>query len=191
MKLVYTNKACVPLELYEQTAAYIDGLKVLGIQFPVYWFEKKKNLETNEASVNVCDSVVIYPLATEARQKLLTFSAFLVAHLGIFAFLFQVFDDRGLIMQSCCYLQLGLLILAFLLYLGTFIKDQIIIKRTIEQAIRNEQSELILQQQYRATIYCTENCDNLALDTHWMDNEINFYYYLATVLEYLFNKKTQ
>ena len=106
--------------------------------------------------------------------------------LGIFAFLFQVFDDRGLIMQSCCYLQLGLVILAFLLYLGTFIKDRLMIKRTTEQAIRNEQSELILQQQYRATIYCAENCDDLALNTHWMDNEVNLYYYLATALEYLF-----
>lgn len=63
----------------------------------------------------------VYISFAERRQKLLVFAGFLVAHLGVFAFLIQVFDDRGIIMQVRCYSQLGLLLLCFILYILTYI----------------------------------------------------------------------
>ena len=85
MKLVYTNKASIPLDEYEQTDAVIFGR--FGINFPVYCFEKKGVDEEKE----LCE-ILVYPLSTATRQKLLTFSAFVVGHLGnynIFSFLFE------------------------------------------------------------------------------------------------------
>ncbi|KAI9270663.1 hypothetical protein BDA99DRAFT_534773 [Phascolomyces articulosus] len=182
MRLIYTSKVNIPSNLYEQTGGCTEKL-LLGIQFPLYRFLKKNQVSRSDESINTCDAVVIYPLATETRRKLLTFSAFITGHLGIFAFLFQVFDDRGILMQSCCYLQLGLLIMAFIFYLGTFIKDQFVIQYARKQEVQHEEDTLV---PYTSTIYCAESCDDLPLNTDWIDGNNNLYYYFTIVLEYLF-----
>ena len=103
----------------------------------------------------------------------------------MFAFLFQVFDERRLLMKACCYLQLELLILTYLMYLGTFVKDRLVVLDGKSTMVSEEEMELP-ERKYDVTFYCAEQCDDLALNTHWIDNEVYVYYYLATGLEYSF-----
>lgn len=70
----------------------------------------------------------IYKTSTDKRQRILQYAAFTVGHLGVFAFLFQVFDDRGAIMQICCYFQLFVLLLCFMLYALSYLMDFIIVQ---------------------------------------------------------------
>lgn len=68
----------------------------------------------------------VYKTSASTRGSILQFAMHIVAHLGVFAFLFQVFqEDRGIIMKLCCYTQLGLLILCFAFYLALFALDSI------------------------------------------------------------------
>ncbi|CDS12898.1 hypothetical protein LRAMOSA05082 [Lichtheimia ramosa] len=76
----------------------------------------------------------IYKVSNDRRQKLLQYAAFTAGHLGVFAFLFQVFDDRGAIMQICCYAQLVVLLLCFLLYASSYILDILIVLKIIYDA---------------------------------------------------------
>jgi uncharacterized membrane protein len=67
----------------------------------------------------------IYLMSTNRREKLLQFVLIIIAHLGVFAFLFQVFQDEGPIMKACCYFQLGSLLMCFLLYVMSYLLDMI------------------------------------------------------------------
>lgn len=59
------------------------------------------------------------------------YAIFTIAHLGVFAFLFQVFDDRGAIMQICCYTQLAMLLLCLLAYVASHLLDIMVIQKMI------------------------------------------------------------
>lgn len=63
----------------------------------------------------------VIKLSVSRRQALLQFAGYIIAHLTVFAFLFQVFDNRGVIMKICCYFQLGLLLLCFMLYVLSYV----------------------------------------------------------------------
>lgn len=76
----------------------------------------------------------IYKVSNHRRQKLLQYAAFTAGHLGVFAFLFQVFDDRGAIMQICCYVQLTVLLLCFMFYAGSYILDIWVVLKIVYDA---------------------------------------------------------
>lgn len=92
----------------------------------------------------------VYRSSASRRQKILQYAIFTTAHLGVFAFLFQVFDDRGVIMQVCCYSQLAVLLLCFLLYPFSYLLDIMAVFR-IQQAAKYfeflEREEYYLEQE--------------------------------------------
>lgn len=100
----------------------------------------------------------VYISFAESRQKLLVFAGFLIAHLGVFAFLFQVFDDRGGIMQVCCYSQLGLLLLCFVFYILTYILDALTFynaKRIIDRVFKPNDNIIIY-------LCSTDRCERIS-----------------------------
>lgn len=83
----------------------------------------------------------IYKSPVHKRQRILQYAAFIIGHLGVFAFLFQVFDDRGAIMQICCYFQLSVLLLCFFLYAFTYVMDFVIVQIIKKEAKIYESTE--------------------------------------------------
>lgn len=83
----------------------------------------------------------IYKSPVHKRQRILQYAAFIVGHLGVFAFLFQVFDDRGAIMQICCYFQLSVLLLCFFLYAFSYVMDFVILHIIKKEAKIYEDTE--------------------------------------------------
>lgn len=81
----------------------------------------------------------VYRMSVLTRESLLKFAMYIIGHLGVFAFLFQVFqEDRGTIMKICCYTQLGLLILCFVLYIASFVLDGVSLLMIKKEALTHE-----------------------------------------------------
>ncbi|KAI8067809.1 hypothetical protein BC940DRAFT_300515 [Gongronella butleri] len=103
----------------------------------------------------------VYVMSSDRRNALLTFSAYVIAHLGIFAFLFQVFDDRRPIMQLCCYFQLGLLILCLIFYVASYGVDALFIFQA-QALIKPQQREPIYDYYFEDHyLWCVDSTDNL------------------------------
>ncbi|KAI8062412.1 hypothetical protein BC940DRAFT_308961, partial [Gongronella butleri] len=126
------------------------------------------------------DSTCVLILATATRQKLFIYSGYIVAHLGVFAFLYQVFQNNSPLMKACIYFQLGMLAFCYFIAAVTIITDRIFVSKALYFTKITESADDGFATR-PIPLICTEKCDDVLKYVTWLPIDVETPPYFATI----------
>lgn len=146
------------------------------VEFEEYLEEDDGNGNVREVTENPSTRSVyyIYKVSVTRRQRIMQYAFFTTAHASVCTVLFQVFEDRGVIMQVCFYIFLIKLLLCFMSYVFTYALDFMVVRKirhkveAVEAAERRDYdlSHGRCTPSYTHFIYAVDKCELSSIHIH-------------------------